>query len=405
MSRIILHIDMDAFFAAIEQRDCPAYRGKPLVVGADPKGGRGRGVVSTCSYEARRYGIHSAMPISEAYRRCPDAIYVFPRGHRYADVSHQIMSLLDSYSPDIEQLSIDEAFLDITTSYKLHGTPEKLACDIKRRIRQEVELTASIGIAPNKFVAKVASDLRKPDGLVIVEEADVEAFLQPLDISRLWGVGVKTLPRLQQLGIHTIGDLARLTQDELYRRFGQTGLHFYRLAHGIDDRAVETSGKAKSISKEVTFDVDSDDEETIHNTLRYLCNELAREMRRQKYRGRTITLKIRLHDFTTFTRSRTLNTFVNHFDDIFANIGELYAHLQRDKVRLVGVAVSQLEKGEGQLDLFAPAPAAAKVDDVMDEIREKFGEKAITRASLIHHQHDSQWIREQPDKKSPGPST
>jgi nucleotidyltransferase/DNA polymerase involved in DNA repair len=387
---------MDAFFAAVEQHDFPEYRGKPLVVGADPKGGHGRGVVSTCSYEARTYGIHSAMPINEAWRRCPHAIYVFPRGKRYAVVSRQVMSILESYSPDIEQLSIDEAFLDISTSYKIYGSPEKLALDIKRRIQQEVELTASIGIAPNKFIAKIASDLEKPDGLVIVEEGRIKEFLAPLEISRLWGVGKKTLPRLHQLGIHSIGDLAAFSREELHKKFGESGLHFYRLANGIDARQVERYVKAKSISKEVTFDTDQSDDETIIGTVRYLCNELAREMRRKNYRGRTITLKIRLSDFSTFTRSRTSDSYMHHFDDLYKNISELYKQFNRsDKVRLIGVGVSQLEVGEGQLDLFVDAPQVSdQVDDLMDKIREKFGEKSITRASLIDNRHDSQWIRE-----------
>lgn len=396
MSRIILHIDMDAFFAAIEQHDFPEYRGKPLVVGADPKGGMGRGVVSTCSYEARQCGIHSAMPIREAWRRCPAAIFVFPRGKRYAQISQQIMTVLENYSPDIEQLSIDEAFLDISTSYKIYGSPQKLALDLKKRIYDHVELTASIGIAPNKFVAKIASDLEKPDGLVVVEEGKVKEFLHPLNISRLWGVGKKTLPRLTQLGINTIGDLATFSRDELYKKFGQAGLHFYRLANGIDARAVEGAIRAKSISKEVTFDTDQSDDAIILNTLRYLCNELAREMRRKNYRGRTITLKIRLEDFSTFTRSRSLDTFVNHFENLWQNIVELYRQFnRRDKIRLVGVGVAQLERGAGQLDLFVETPEVSdKVDDVMDVIREKFGERSITRASLMDNQHDSQWIRD-----------
>lgn len=396
MPKIILHIDMDAFFAAIEQHDFPHYRGKPVVVGADPKGGKGRGVVSTCSYEARRFGIHSAMPINEAYRRCPDAIYVFPRGKRYAQVSRQVMHILESYSPDIEPLSIDEAFLDISTSYKIYGSPEKLARHLKKRIFDEVELTASVGIAPNKFLAKIASDLKKPDGLVIVEEGKEKEFLHPLEISRLWGVGKKTLPKLQQLGIKTIGDLAALSMKELHKRFGESGLHFYRLSHGIDARTVDGFVKAKSISKEVTFDTDQADDETIVGTLRYLCNELAREMRRKNYQGRTITLKIRLSDFSTFTRSRTVESQVHHFDDLYRVITDLYQQFNRQqKVRLIGVGVSQLDRGEGQLDLFADAPEVpTKVDDVMDEIREKFGEQAITRASLMDNRHDSQWIRE-----------
>lgn len=387
---------MDAFFAAIEQHDFPEYRGKPLVVGADPKGGTGRGVVSTCSYEARQYGIHSAMPIREAWRRCPGAIYVFPRGKRYAQVSQQVMALLENFSPDIEQLSIDEAFLDISTSYKIFGSPEKLALDLKKRIYDQIELTASIGIAPNKFVAKIASDLEKPDGLVIVQEGTVKEFLFPLSISRLWGVGKKTLPRLKRLGINTIGDLAKYSRDELYAKFGQAGLHFYRLANGIDARGVEGAIRAKSISKEVTFDTDQSDDDIILNTLRYLCNELAREMRRKNYRGRTITLKIRLEDFSTFTRSRSLDTFVNHFDDLWQNIVELYRQFnRREKVRLVGAGVAHLERGAGQLDLFADTPEVSdKVDEVMDVIREKFGEDAITRASMLDNRHDSQWIRD-----------
>ena len=397
MSRVIIHIDMDAFFAAIEQLDFPEYRGKPLVVGADPKGGKGRGVVSTCSYQARVYGIHSAMPINEAWRRCPHAIYVFPRGKRYAEVSHQIMSILADFSPDLEQLSIDEAFLDITSTRKIYGSAEKLALEIKRRIREEVHLTASIGIAPSKFVAKIASDLQKPDGLVIVPEDGVKQFLGPLEISRLWGVGKKTLPVLQKMGIHRIGDLAAASQDDLHKTFGEFGLHFYRLANGIDDRPVERYVQAKSISKEVTFDVDQQDNEVLISTLRYLCNELAREMRRKQYYGRTITLKIRLSDFSTFTRSRTMNNSVHHFDDLFSTISDLFQRFERKgtKVRLIGVGVSQLEKGKGQLDLFAEEePSSNKVDDVMDKIREKFGENAITRASLLNNKHDSQWIRD-----------
>ncbi|RPH92706.1 MAG: DNA polymerase IV, partial [Calditrichaeota bacterium] len=194
MVRCILHIDMDAFFAAIEQLDFPEFRGKPVVVGADPKGGRGRGVVSTCSYEARVYGIHSAMPISEAYRRCPNAIFVLPRGKRYAEVSRHVMQILQDFSPDIEQLSIDEAFLDISSTQKLYGSAESLARKIKDRIREQTHLTASVGIAPNKFIAKIASDLKKPDGMVLVKENEVQSFLAPLDISRMWGVGKKTLP-------------------------------------------------------------------------------------------------------------------------------------------------------------------------------------------------------------------
>ena len=397
MQRIILHIDMDAFFAAIEQLDHPEFRGKPVVVGADPRGGKGRGVVSTCSYEAREFGIHSAMPINEAYKRCPQAIYVWPRGKRYAEMSRRILEIIGRFSPDVEQLSIDEAFLDISSTHKLHGSAENLGRELKRSIREETGLTASVGIAPSKFVAKIASDLKKPDGLVVVHKDGVKEFLHPLEISRLWGVGKKTLPRLQALGIYTIGDLAGSSQEELVKKFGKAGLHYFRLANGIDERNVEGRIAAKSISKEVTFDHDQQEDESILGTLRYLCNELAREMRRKHYRGRTVTLKIRLHGFETFTRSRSFDSLIDHFDELYGAISALYAQFDRHgaRVRLVGVGVSNLQRGLGQLDLFDDAPqSSAAVDDVLDTVREKFGEKAITRASLLHNEHDSQWIRE-----------
>lgn len=396
MSRIVLHIDMDAFFAAIEQNDHPEFRGKPVIVGADPMGGRGRGVVSTCSYEARVYGIHSAMPINEAWKRCPQGIYLRPRLKRYAAVSSQVMKVLEAYSPDIEQLSIDEAFLDISTSYKIYGDVVTMAQNIKDNIKNTTQLTASIGIAPNKFIAKIASDLKKPDGLVIVDADDVTSFLYPLEISRLWGVGKKTLPRLHRLGIRTFGDLADKEPDQLIKTFGQSGFHFYRLVHGIDDRPIEEHVKAKSISKEVTFDVDQEENEYLLSTLQYLCNELAREMRRKKIQGRTITLKIRLEDFTTYTRSRSHSIAVSYFNDLYSTIETLFRQFDRGdaKVRLIGVSVANLIAGEGQLDLFQEEQTTYdKADQIMDQIRERFGEDAITRASLKSNKRDPNWIR------------
>ncbi len=396
ISRYILHLDMDAFFAAIEQLDHPEFRGKPVVVGADPKKGQGRGVVSTCSYEARKYGIHSAMPISRAYKCCPHAIYVHPRGQRYAEVSRQVMAILQHYSPDVEPLSIDEAFLDITSTYKIFGSPEKLAQNLKARIRKDTHLTASVGIAPNKFIAKIASDLDKPDGLVIVQHDEVQHFLHPLNISRLWGVGQKTLPVLQKLGIQTIGDLAGFSKEMLIRQFGKMGEHLYNLSHGIDDRPVSMEHERKSISKEITFDKDVNDAQELRQTLFYICNELAHEMRRKDIRGRTITMKIRLENFTTFTRSLTLASPVNHCDTIFKHVFELFSQFKRSgsKVRLLGVGMSNLEHRKGQLDLFDSENKDSRVDEVMDQIRTKYGNKSITRASLIGHRRDSQWIRE-----------
>jgi len=397
LEKIILHLDMDAFFAAIEQLDNPQFRGKPVVVGADPKGGKGRGVVSTCSYEARQFGIHSAMPISHAYKRCPHAIYVFPRGKRYSEMSKKIMKILQRFSPDVEPISIDEAFLDISSTWKLFGSAENLGKSIKKTIYDETQLIASVGIAPSKFVAKIASDLEKPDGLVIVDKNHVVEFLAPLEISRLWGVGKKTLPQLQNLGIHTIGDLARYSQKKLIDQFGKAGLHFWRLANGIDSREVEQRAAAKSISKEVTFDVDKNNQDELYETLLYLCNELAREMRKKNYRGRTITLKVRLEDFSTFSRSKSFSQAINASNLIQDQVAAMFSSFDRKgkKVRLLGVGLSHLQIGGGQINLFEGSDKQDnKIDKVIDQVREKFGEKAITRASLIHTQHDSQWIRD-----------
>ena len=389
---------MDAFFAAVEQSDHPEWRGKAVVVGADPKGGKGRGVVSTCSYEARRFGIRSAMPIAKAWRLNPDAIFVLPRGNRYAGISRQVMAILSAYSPDLEQISIDEAFLDITSTQKLFGGAEVMAKQIKAEIRSQTNLSASIGIAPNKFVAKIASDLRKPDGLVIVPEGGVEAFLAPLEIARLWGCGPKTVPLLQAMGIFTIGDLAARSQEQLMDKFGQSGLHFWRLARGMDERPVSDEHTAKSMSRETTFAIDCGDEEEMHNTLFSLCDDLAYDMRRHAVQGRTITLKIRLADFSTFTRSHSLEKATNTSAELFHQVKKLFSAFKRggQRVRLLGVATSQLQHGEGQLDLFAQEEQTRKdkVDSVMDDVRKKFGEKAISRASLLKSRRDSQWIRE-----------
>jgi DNA polymerase IV len=395
--RIILHIDMDAFFAAVEQKDHPEWLGKPVIVGADPKSGKGRGVVCTCSYEARAFGVHSAMPISKAWQLCPQAVYVYPRGPRYAEVSRIIMAILDHFSPDLEQISIDEAFLDISSTHKLYGDLQQMATQIKKEIKSASGLTASIGIAPNKFLAKIASDLKKPDGLVMVRADEVSFFLQPLDISRLWGVGEKTLPHLRQLGIRTIGDLARFSQQELVNRFGKTGNHFWRLANGLDDRGVTDERQAKSTSRETTFEHDEADETVLQHTLFYLCNDLTYEMRKSGIKGRTITLKIRLSDFSTFTRSRSLDEATDKTSLIRQTIDELFAAFSRQNrpVRLLGVGVSNLSTTAEQLHLFQDEHYQTdRLDQVMDKVRKRFGDKSITRASLLDHPQDSHWIRD-----------
>lgn len=387
MSRIILHIDMDAFFAAIEELDHPEYRGKPVVVGADPKGGKGRGVVSTCNYEARKYGIHSAMPISQAYQRCPFAIFAYPRGSRYWEISQQMFAILNEFTPKVEPISVDEAFMDITGCIRLFGAPEAIARKIKQRIKDELHLTASIGIAPVKFVAKIASDLRKPDGLVIVEPGQVIEFLHPLPIAKMWGVGKKTEIQLKAMGIHTIGDLAKLSQDAVIKKFGKSGLHFWMLATGIDDRDVESGHSVKSVSLENTFDEDVRDEAIIEQTIHAIADNLGRILRKKQVKGKTITLKIRLHDFSTFTRSHSFGSYLDSSQVISETALKLYHHFQKGgkKVRLLGIGVSNLNtQGDEQLGFFdADNREDQKIDQVIDLVQNKFGPDLIKKASLL----------------------
>jgi len=387
MSRWILHLDMDAFFAAVEQLDFPQYRGKPVIVGADPKGGAGRGVVATASYEARKYGVHSALPISLAYQRCPHAIYLRGRYERYSEISRQLIATLNEFTPVIEKISIDEAFLDITKSLALFGSAEKIGHQIKKRIYDDLGLVASIGIAPNKFLAKVASDLEKPDGFVVVKEGEEKEFLKSLPISRLWGVGKKTEAALKQMDIETIGQIAHMPEQELSRRFGKWGSALWRLANGIDHRSVKPWETQKSISQETTFDEDTGDEEAIHKTLLGLAESLSRLMRKSKLKGRTVTLKIRLEDFSTFTRSKTLSDFVDSTQILKGVAIGLYKKFNKKnmKVRLLGIGVSQLNSVSGeQLGLFdQEAPLDARMTKLLDSLQDKYGEGAVKRASLL----------------------
>jgi len=388
MKRIILHIDMDAFFAAVEQRDNPELIGKPVIIGADPKQGRGRGVVSTCSYEARKFGVHSAMPISQAFKRCPNGVYLRGRMHVYSDISRQLMDILYDFTPLVEPISIDEAFLDISGSIRLFGEPPEIASLIKQRLRNDINLTASIGIAPNKFIAKIASDLKKPDGIVIVNNDDVLKFLRPLPISKMWGVGKKSEPHLQKCGIKTIGDLAKLSEKQAADLLGKNSLRFWHLANGRDERDVVTWGGAKSVSQERTFMEDSDNSDELQNTIYYLCNEVSRLMRKSNQKGRTVTLKIRFSDFSTFTRASTSHKFLQHSQDLYDIAIKLFNSfsLTNKKVRLLGVGVSNLNTIHGeQLTIFDQEESqSAKLDHVMDLVEKKFGHKAIRKASLMH---------------------
>ncbi len=382
-SKVIMHVDLDAFFAAVEQRDDPRLKGKPVVVGADPQGGKGRGVVSTCSYEARKFGIHSAMPISKAYQLCPTAIFVSPNFEKYQLASRKVFKIFYDFTPHIQGISIDEAFLDISTTFHLFGTPRETAQRLKDNIKEAVGLTASVGIAPVKMVAKIASDLSKPDGLLEVRDGEIVSFLAPLDIERLWGVGPKTSQALHNLGIKTIGDIAAMSLEELTNRFGEHGQHLFDLANGIDPREVEEDNEVKSVSHEHTFDHDTADSEQILKSLLDLSEQVSRRLRKYNLKGRTVTVKIRLKGFQTFTRAETLGERTNFTDVIFETARAIFRKffVRGMQVRLIGVRINNFDDPYVAESLFNdPGDARReKVHSVLDKIKDKFGEDAIGR--------------------------
>jgi DNA polymerase IV len=381
--RSILHVDMDAFYAAVEQRDRPELRGRPVIVGADPKGGRGRGVVATASYEARTFGVRSALPISQAFRLCPQGVYLPPDMEKYADVSRQVMEILRGFTDLVEPISIDEAFLDVTASRRALGDAVTIARGLKDRIHRETSLTASVGVAASKLIAKVASDMRKPDGLVVVEPGTEAAFLAPLPVRRLWGVGPKTEESLARLGVQTIGDLAALAEDTLDRRLGTHGQDLLRLARGLDDcPVVGESDDAKSMGQEHTFSIDTSDPDVLRRTLFALCDQVARRLRHHGVRARTVTLKYRDETFRTLTRARTMASSTNAGDELFATIWELFQGVHGPRrVRLLGVSSSGFGDAGDQAGLFAAATRPA--DRLRDQLSERFGEGALKRASVL----------------------
>jgi nucleotidyltransferase/DNA polymerase involved in DNA repair len=375
---------MDAFFAAVEQRDNPRLRGKPVIVGADPKVGKGRGVVSTCSYEARKFGIHSAMPISIAYQRKPDAVFLRPDMERYGIVSRQIYDILYGFTPEIEPVSIDEAFLDISGTCHLFGTPRQACLLIKSKIKDQTRLTASIGLAPTKMAAKIASDLKKPDGFVEVTQKELLDFLRPLDINKIWGLGKKTEAILDNMGIKTIGDLAKINPKKLIDVFGKNGAALWQLANGIDESSVQTETEAKSISNEITFDKDTLDRDIIEGALESLCEKISRRLRKENLKARTATLKIRLKGFHTYTRSVTMPEATNFADILYKKIKFLYENFDTEskKVRLIGVKTSNLLPLNYKDSLFSDKTDKKReeVHKAIDKIKGKFGDIAIRRA-------------------------
>jgi DNA polymerase-4 len=387
VTRAIAHVDMDAFYASVEQRDRPELQGRPVIVGADP---RGRGVVSACSYEARVFGVHSAMPISKAARLCPQAAFLPVDMDKYVAVSRQIMTILDTFSPLVEAISVDEAFVDLTGTTSLFGPPPEAAMAIKRRIRADTGLTASAGLAANKFVAKVASDLRKPDGFVVVEPGREAEFLAPLPVERLWGVGRVTARELAALGITRIGQLQRMPPAMLAARFGPHGADLQDLALGRDDRLVEPFAPPKSMGAETTFGRDCRDRAKLEATLRGHAERVARELRGERLAAARVTLKLRYDDFRTITRAHTGEPTQDGLELYRRALALLAREPLQQPVRLVGLSSSAFGPAEsGQLALLDPnAVRRERLARAVDRITGRFGEDAIRPATLLSHERE-----------------
>jgi DNA polymerase IV len=380
--RQIIHVDMDAFYASVEQMDNPQLKGKPLIVGATPQQ---RGVVAAASYEARRFGVHSAMPTSQAIRLCPDLIIMPVRMSRYSEISKQIHQLFYDYTDLIEPLSIDEAFLDVTGSIKLFGSAENIGKQIKKRIKDEIGLIASVGIAPNKFLAKLASDLEKPDGFVVITEENKQRILDPLPVWRIWGVGKVTAEKLTSNGIKTIGQLRNIPVENLKAFFGNQAEDILELCRGNDKRPVESIRDSKSISAEETFAKDIIDRDSLLHTLHQQVEEVAGRLRAEKLESKTITLKIRYKNFKTITRSHSLDEHTNVTQVLLeaANrVFEKWYKISAGHLRLLGFGVSNLRKeGTGQKLLFDETTdeKQKQIDNVVDKIRDKFGSDSLKR--------------------------
>ncbi len=383
--RAILHVDMDAFYASVEQRDNPELRGKPLVVG----GTTNRGVVAAASYEVRKFGVRSAMPIAEALRRCPQLVRVAPRMSRYKEVSTQIFDVFREYTPLVEGLSLDEAFLDVTASRALHGSGPNIALSVKRVITERTQLTASVGVAENKLVAKIASDLDKPDGLAIVTADNCRDTLDPLPVSVIPGIGRQTLVRLHAVNIRTIADLRLAPDHDLEPIFGRFTQRTRERASGIDNRAVVADREEKSVSAEETFDVDLGDRQQMDRELLALSETTSRRLRKSQLQAGTIQIKIRQSDFQTFTRQKSLQPPTNNTDQIFGIARELLSTWLESnpdaRIRLLGVGSSKLSPAE-QRDLFdfEGDTAPDGVDKALDEIQDRFGSASVGRARTLN---------------------
>ncbi len=382
--RTIMHIDLDAFFVAVEQVDNPELRGKPVVVGGNPER---RGVVATASYEARAFGLHSGMPLVTAKRLCPQAIFIEGNYHRYIEVSKKFMAILADFSPFLEPGGLDEAYLDVTGFETLHGSIHQMAVKIKRRVKDELGVVASIGIAPCKVVAKVSSDESKPDGLIEVPPGGEAGFLAPLAVRKLPGIGKKTEQVLIDLGIRTLGQLARMPLPALKSRFGVFGDWMYRHANGIDNSPVTPPAEAKSISRETTFEQDTRDKAFLSGTLRNLAERVGADLRKQGKQAKCVSIKVRYTDFTTITRQRTLPQMTNINQIIFQTGNDLLQQAitkERQAIRLIGIGVSSLSEPGMQLSLMnSTEQRLEKLNRAVDRIRDKYGFSAIQTGSTL----------------------
>ncbi len=386
---MIIHVDMDAFFASVEQLDNPNIFGKPVIVG----GTSNRGVVAASSYEARKFGVYSAMPIFQARQKCPQGIFISPRGYRYKEVSIQVMSVLLSFTPVIQQVSIDEAFMDVAGCEAMFGTPHEIGMKIKQKIKDEIHLTCSVGIAPLKFLAKIASDMDKPDGLTYIAPDEVAAFIKTLPVKKISGVGKQTAGNLGKMGIVTLGDVSRYAREKLVARLGKYGNRLYELASGIDRSEVNIQQPVKSISTEETLAADIADKARLKKYLLKHSEDVGRQLRKKGRKARTVTLKIKHSDFKQATRQTKMPCYTFSSEKIYqAAVDLLEAYPLRKPVRLIGVGASDLDdkKQAVQMDLFSGTDDGVekweKLDTAVDAIAEKFGKGAITKAGLTGYE-------------------
>jgi len=383
----IIHLDMDAFYASVEQRDRPELRGRPVIVGGSSR----RGVVAACSYEARTFGVHSAMPIARAVRLCPEAVLLPVRMSRYREISGKIFHIFGRFTDRIEPLSIDEAFLDVSDCGRLFGPARVVAEAIRALVREETGLAISAGVAPNKFLAKLASESAKPDGLLEVPPEAIDSFLCPLPVSRLWGVGRVTQEKLERLGFRRVDDLRRIGRTELVRLLGSVGDHIFHLAWGRDDRPVETEAEIKSVGHEETFEQDLLDTERIRLEIFSLAERVAARLRKKEFIGRCLTLKIRYSDFVMVTRSETLDRGIDQGPSIFRVAVPLLERTEAGSrpVRLLGLTLSRLErKNTGQQGLFGREESGKleSLESAVDRICERFGTCGVRRGALLERE-------------------